>query len=115
MLRKRAEWLNQLQGWLRRNGQRAAVVGLGQEWGGDDAAGLQVARTMLRAKSLAGSAWLVVDAGSAPENCLGALRRHKPDLLLLVDAAEMGESPGAVRLLDWKAATGLSASTHTLP
>ncbi len=58
---------------------------------------------------------LVIDAGSAPENSTGLLRRLRPDLVLLIDAAEMGETPGCVRYLSWQDAIGLSASTHTLP
>ncbi len=38
-----------------------------------------------------------------------------PDLVLLIDAAQMDEAPGAVRWLAWQETDGLSASTHTLP
>jgi hydrogenase 3 maturation protease len=62
-----------------------------------------------------GSPLLVIDAGFAPENQVGPLRAFKPDLALLVDSAEMGEQPGAVRWLDWRETDGMSASTHTLP
>ena len=41
--------------------------------------------------------FLCLSAGAAPENCTGLLRRFRPDLVLLVDAAEMGEAAGAVR------------------
>lgn len=58
---------------------------------------------------------LVLDGGAAPENCTGPLRRFHPDLVLLIDAAQMDAPPGAVRWLDWSAIDGLSASTHTLP
>jgi hydrogenase 3 maturation protease len=57
----------------------------------------------------------VVEAGPAPENCTGPIRRFTPDLVILVDAADMEEAPGTVRWLDWQEATGLSASTHSLP
>jgi hydrogenase 3 maturation protease len=36
-------------------------------------------------------------------------------LVLLVDAAELGEAPGAIQVLRWEETSGLSASTHTLP
>lgn len=58
---------------------------------------------------------LVIDAGPAPENVSGVLRRFKPDLVLVVDAAQMGDPPGSVRWLPWQETIGLSASTHTLP
>jgi hydrogenase maturation protease HycI len=92
-------------------GVRAALVGMGHELRGDDAAGLWVAR---RWRSIAPSRWLVLDAGPAPENFTGTLRRFAPDVILLVDAVEMGLPPGAVRLLELNHAESRSASTHTL-
>ena len=58
---------------------------------------------------------LVLAAGQAPENATGALRRFAPDLLLLVDAAEMGEIPGTICWIEMKDISGVSASTHSLP
>jgi hydrogenase maturation protease len=58
---------------------------------------------------------LLLEGGPSPENVTGALRRFRPDLVLLVDAALMGLPPGAVRWLDWQDIDGVSASTHTLP
>ncbi len=92
---------------------RIAVVGMGHELRGDDAAGLAVARALQRA--LEGDEhWLVIDAGPAPENQTGPLRRFKPDVVLLVDAAQMDEAPGAVCWLSWNETGGISASTHSL-
>jgi hydrogenase 3 maturation protease len=99
-----------------------AVVGVGQELNGDDAAGVKVAQALLK-RQRAGSSdaprpapfsLLVVEAAHAPENCTGAIRRFAPDLVILVDAAEMGDPPGTVRWLDWREAVGLNTSTHTL-
>lgn len=58
---------------------------------------------------------LVLDAGPAPENQTGPLRRFAPDLVILVDAARMAEPPGTVRWLPWEQTVGLPGSTHTLP
>jgi hydrogenase 3 maturation protease len=58
---------------------------------------------------------LVMDAGHAPENATSQLRRFRPKLVLLVDAAEMGETPGTIRLIDMDEIEGMSASTHSLP
>lgn len=93
---------------------RIAVVGVGHELCGDDAAGLAVARALQRALADDEHS-LVIEAGSAPENHTGALRRFKPDIVLLVDAAQMDETPGAIRWLPWGETDGISASTHTLP
>lgn len=99
---------------------RVAVVGLGHELRGDDAAGVAVARALpaqpaFRALCTPSAFLLVIDAGPAPENFTGPLRRFAPDLVLLVDAAQMNEPPGTVGWLAWQDTSGLSASTHTLP
>lgn len=99
-----------------------AVVGIGQELNGDDAAGVRVARALLK-RQRAGSSnaprpapfsLLVIEAAHAPENCMGAIRRFSPALVILVDAAEMGDPPGTIRWLDWRDAGSLGTSTHTL-
>jgi hydrogenase 3 maturation protease len=106
---------------------RVAVVGIGHELRGDDAAGVAVARALqarlrdqrTRGKRPASRALqpmvLVIDGGPAPENHTATLRRFAPDVVLLVDAAQMGVRPGTVRRLRQEAASGVTASTHTLP
>lgn len=93
---------------------RVAIVGVGHELNGDDAAGLAVVRALKSALPPVDRV-LIVDAGPAPENTTGLLRRFAPDLVLLIDAAQMDEPPGSIRWLDWQETTGVSASTHTLP
>lgn len=91
--------------------QRIAVVGIGSELRGDDAAGLLVARTL--GSLLAGhDSVLILEGGTAPENVTGALRYFRPHLVLLADAAQFNAPPGTVRWLDWRAAAGFGASTH---
>jgi len=94
--------------------QRLALVGVGSELYADDAAGVLAAR---RLKAALGERpqLLVIDAGPAPENFTGVLRRFQPDLVILIDAADMGEPPGAVRWIGWGEVDGMSASTHRLP
>ena len=93
---------------------RLSVMGIGHELCGDDAVGLQVAR-MLREVEGKNPQLLIIEAGPAPENFTGLLRRFEPDLIWLVDAALFEELPGAVRCLPWDEVEGMSASTHTLP
>jgi hydrogenase 3 maturation protease len=91
---------------------RLAIVGVGHELRGDDAAGLAVARAL---QGTDAPDRLVIVAGHAPENHTGAIRRFAPDLVLLVDAAQMDAPPGTVRWLSLSEIDGLSASSHTLP
>ena len=93
---------------------RIALLGIGNELRGDDAAGLHIARSLLSRPDTPPD-WLVLETGPAPENYTGRLRRFAPECVLLVDAAHMGLTPGAVRWLDWRDTGGMSASTHTLP
>lgn len=88
-------------------------MGVGNEQRGDDVAGVLVARAL--SHSQISEDVVVIEAGLAPENATAALRRFAPDLVLLVDAAEMGEAPGTVRWVEAAEIEGMSASTHTLP
>ena len=96
---------------------RVAILGVGNEFNGDDAAGILTSRALRRsqARALLSPSVLVIDAGLAPENFSGKLRSYEPQLVILIDAAHMDASPGEIRWLDWQAAGGQSASTHTLP
>jgi hydrogenase 3 maturation protease len=96
------------------SGARVAIVGVGQELRGDDAAGLLVIRRLRRLVAPS-ERILLIEAGIAPENVTGKLRRLRPDVIILIDAARMGEPPGTIRLYDWWEADGVGGSTHTLP
>ncbi len=89
-------------------------MGIGNELNGDDAAGVMVARR-LAASLPPREHLLVLEAGLAPENFTGSLRRFRPNLVLLADAGDFGGQPGEVALIDWQEAQGFSASTHTMP
>lgn len=101
--------------------RRVAILGIGNELNGDDAAGVLAARQlnkMIKGSAQPGApsaALLVIEAGAAPENFTGPLRRFHPDLVLLVDAADFDELPGSLAWIDWQDADGMSASSHTLP
>lgn len=81
---------------------------------GDDAAGVIAVRRMRRLLP-AGERLLLIEAGLAPENFSGTLRRFQPGLVFLIDAAEMGERPGSIRILDWRDSEGFGPSTHLQP
>lgn len=58
---------------------------------------------------------LLIEAGSAPENVLGVLRRFQPEFVLLIDAAQLDVPSGTIGWIDWQMVDGMSASSHTLP
>lgn len=90
------------------------MVGIGNEFNGDDAAGVLVVRT-LQEKLSESDCVLLIEGGTAPENTTGRLRRFRPDLVLMIDSAEMAQPAGWVMLVEMESVDGLSASTHTLP
>ena len=112
-------WQEKLQSILKRAAgeerqNRVAIVGIGNSLQGDDAAGVETAHELSLLVDDCEDL-IVVNAGSAPENLTGVLRRFEPDWVLLIDAADMGEEPGTLRWVDWSETNGISASSHTLP
>jgi hydrogenase maturation protease HycI len=109
-------WANSLSQTLNRLSEerplRLALLGIGHELRGDDAAGLAVAAGI---RPFVRENFLVIEAGHAPENHTGTVRRFAPTLVLLIDAAQMNEAPGTIRWLDINDITGMSVSSHTLP
>ena len=95
---------------------RISIVGIGNALRSDDAAGGLVARRLMESRLIQDlETVLVMDAGHAPENGTGQLRRFEPNVVLMIDAAEMGEQPGTIRLIELDEIDGMSASTHSLP
>ena len=95
------------------------VLGIGNRLGGDDAAGTRVAdilnRRQQRGKALSTDEMVAIDAGPAPESYTSVIRRRRPDLLILVDAADMGLPPGAPRIITPEKISVPSFSTHHMP
>ena len=88
------------------------VWGMGNEIMGDDAAGIYCAG-LIRDRNIP---WIKVFlCGTLPENYLCTIERIRPETLLLVDAADMGISPGEVRLLSLSDIGGAAFSTHGIP
>jgi hydrogenase 3 maturation protease len=56
-----------------------------------------------------------IDAATAPESYTSTIRQRRPDLLILVDAADMGLPPGALRTIPPEKISVLSFSTHHMP
>jgi len=95
------------------------VLGIGNRLGGDDAAGTCVVDMLIqrqhRVNSLPTDDLTAIDAGSFPEGYTSVIRQHRPDLLILVDAADMGLPPGALRIITPEQINTPSFSTHHIP
>jgi len=88
----------------------AVLMGIGNRWRGDDAAGPEViARLAGRARALC------IDAGDAPERHLGEAVEGPPDGILLVDAVDFGGGPGEVALFGLEDLPATLGTTHDVP
>ncbi|MCJ7750929.1 MAG: hydrogenase 3 maturation endopeptidase HyCI [Armatimonadetes bacterium] len=88
----------------------AVLVGIGNRWRGDDAAGPEViARLAGRAKARC------IDAGDAPERHLGEAAEGTPDSILLVDAVDFGGLPGEVAVFGLEDLPVRLGTTHDVP
>ena len=97
-----------------------AVLAIGSELRGDDAAGLLVAAALERWRHKApnaggGPEWEVFTGHTAPENMTGEIKRFNPTHLVIVDAADIGGQPGEVRLIDPWQTDGPTFGTHKMP
>lgn len=107
-------WQKLLQTILARTDERLAVVGVGHELRGDDAVGIVIVRHLQSALPKSDKL-LLIEAGSAPENITGQIRRFKPHQVLLIDALDMGLPAGTPRFINIERDILEPASTtHTL-
>lgn len=94
--------------------KRVAVLAIGSSLRADDAAGLIAAESILkrnRSRKLK-----VFMGGTAPENLTGEIRKFKPSHIILIDTADMKESPGTVLLLKpEELSKDITFSTHKMP
>lgn len=89
---------------------RVVVMGIGNPLRGDDGAGTRLAELL---EDTDGA--LVINAEEVPENHLGRVVQAHPDRVLLIDAVDLGATPGAVALLSVDELRGYAPSTHRVP
>lgn len=107
-------WKNHLQTILNQKTNRIAVLGIGHELRGDDAVGIHIIRQLQRFSPPIDNR-LLLEAGSAPENLTGQLRRFTPHTILLIDAVDMSQPSGMIQFIDLFGNIIESvSSTHTL-
>jgi len=84
---------------------------IGNRYGGDDAIGPYVA-DQLKDKS---NDFVVLDCGTVPENFTSVVKQHKPRNLIIIDAVEMGLTPGEIRIVPREKIGTMHISTHGIP
>ncbi|MDP2973757.1 MAG: hydrogenase maturation protease [Candidatus Diapherotrites archaeon] len=85
------------------------LMGIGNELKGDDGIGNVIAREFKH------SEWLSLACETVPENFAAVVKRERPELLVIVDAAEMGLPAGEFRLLPKQKLNSVAFGTHAMP
>jgi hydrogenase 3 maturation protease len=81
---------------------------IGNRDGGDDGVGPYIADKLK-------DDFTVLDCGVVPENYTSVVKKHSPDNLLIIDAVEMGLSPGEIRIVPKEKIGVMHISTHGIP
>jgi len=86
------------------------LLGIGNRLRQDDGAGSYFA------ENFNAEGWLSLDAGIMPENFIAVVKRNDPELLVIVDAADMRLAPGTLRRIPLDDITDdYSFNTHKPP
>jgi len=85
---------------------------IGNRDGGDDAIGPYIADQLNEQKN---HDFTVIDCGTNPENYTSIAKQKKPDILLFIDAVEMGLQPGEIRIVPKNKIGTMHVSTHGIP
>lgn len=101
------DWRNSLRRHFR---GRIVFVTLGGGRSGDDGVGLEIQTELSKKPDMT-----VIHAGLYLHNILGVIARENPDTIVLLDAADLGEQPGHIRILDLDDIIDRGGSSHGIP
>lgn len=96
------------------NHDKIAILAIGNEIKGDDGLGPFMARK-LSALFQNNKNVAVFDGGTVPENYTGSVRDFDPTHIILIDAVEMGEENGYIRVVKKEEIYNYNISTHSMP
>ncbi len=85
------------------------LMGVGNELWGDDAIGIYIARNFKK------DGWITIDCGTVPEDFTSEIKRISPQLLVIIDAAQMNLEPGEIRIVPKEKIPKVTFSTHGMP
>ena len=97
------------------NAGRIALLGIGSELRGDDAAGVKAAVKLKILEKKRKNAFRVFEGFDAPENLTGEIKSYNPTHLIIIDTLDAGKIPGAISLVNPEDIEGISFSTHRMP
>lgn len=85
------------------------LLGIGNDLLADDGIGCYVTDRFSHPE------WTVYNCGTVPENFTRRIREISPGMLVLVDAAQMGLTPGTIRMVPLDRVADAGIGTHQLP
>ena len=92
----------------RTQNKKVLVLGIGNRLRGDDAVGSILAERLAKKLDVP-----IIDEGNVPENYLAPIETSGADLVLVLDAANLGASQGDLSLIEMSKLKGTCISTHT--
>jgi hydrogenase 3 maturation protease len=95
-----------------KNPEKIVILGIGNEMRGDDGLGSILAQKLANLKN---RNITVFDGKTVPENFTGAIKKETPSHIILLDAVEMNEPPGHIKLVTKEEIANYSISTHAMP
>jgi hydrogenase 3 maturation protease len=88
---------------------KVIIIGVGNQLRGDDGFGPYMIERLQGQVAAE-----LIDCGPVPENFLGPIRRHDPDTVLVLDAADFSAEPGVLGVFDVSQWEGGGLSSHSL-
>lgn len=89
-------------------GKRAVILGVGNPLCGDDSAGTELAARLVGKINA-----IVFAAAEMPENYLGPVMAANPEILMIVDAANLGAPPGSLAIIEKDNIADSGISSHS--
>lgn len=108
--------LEQFLGSKLSGARRIAILAIGSEFRGDDAAGLVIVEHLVKIIKKPHKRIKIFIGATAPENLTGDIKKFKPSHIILLDSVDFNEKPGSVIVLNpSEIGDGVSFSTHKMP
>jgi len=90
------------------NGRKVLLLGVGNRLRGDDGVGSYLVKRLQKRIRIP-----VIDAGDVPENYIGPIESSGANLVVIVDAADLGAQPGEIALVELGQLKDFGVSTHS--
>ncbi|KZX16238.1 hydrogenase 3 maturation protease [Methanobrevibacter cuticularis] len=102
--------------------EKLVIFGIGNSLKGDDGLGsyfVNILKNNLKLKLDAeknenDESIILIDAGLAPENFTGEIKRENPSHILIIDAALMDLAPGTIKVIEKEEIADVNISTHSM-